>query len=79
MDKLTNIEKILNSDMRYLYLALLISADSLNSKESCEDSLSILNFINDNIDNINVNNIDELKEFVKNGLEIVNRDLKFFS
>lgn len=70
------IEYILNTGMRYLFLVSLISSDSLNSKEDCEESLYILNLINDNIDKLQVNDIDSLREFVKNGLEIVNREIE---
>lgn len=73
------IEYILNTGMRYLFLVSLISSDSLNSKEDCEDSLYILNLINDNIDKLQVSDIDSLREFVKNGLEIVNREIKNFN
>lgn len=73
------IEYILNTGMRYLFLVSLISSDSLNSKEDCEESLYILNLINDNIDKLQVSDIDSLREFVKNGLEIVNREIKNFN
>lgn len=73
------LEFILNSKMRYFYLALLISSDSLNCKEDCEESLYILTLINDNIDKLQVSDIDSLREFVKNGLEIVNREIKNFN
>jgi hypothetical protein len=76
-----NIEKlqeILSSDFAWLYLASLISADVLDSKEKCIESLNKLNFIKDNIDKL------ELSEEVRNkiidysvrGVDIVNRDLK---
>lgn len=76
-----NIEKlqeILSSDFVWLYLASLISADVLDSKEKCGDSLNKLNFIKDNIEKL------ELSEEVKNkiidysikGIDIVNQDLK---
>lgn len=76
-----NIEKlqeILSSDFAWLYLASLISADVLDSKEKCVDSLNKLNFIKDNIDKL------ELSEEIRNkiidysikGIDIVNRDLK---
>ena len=72
------IEYILNTGMRYLFLVSLISSDSLNSKEDCEESLYILNLINDNIDKLQVSDIDSLREFVKNGLEIVNQEIKIY-
>lgn len=76
-----NIEKlqgILSSDFAWLYLASLISADVLDSKEKCVESLEKLNFIKDNIDKL------ELSEERKNtllaysikGINIVNQDLK---
>ena len=76
-----NIEKlqeILSSDFVWLYLASLISADVLDSKEKCVESLNKLNFIKDNIDKL------ELSEEIRNkiidysikGINIVNQDLK---
>lgn len=76
-----NIEKlqgILSSDLVWLYLGSLISADVLISKEKCVESLEKLNFIKDNIDKL------ELSEERKNtiltysikGIDIVNQDLK---
>jgi hypothetical protein len=76
-----NIKKlqgILSSDLVWLYLASLISADVLDSKEKCVESLDKLNFIKDNIDKL------ELSEEIRNkiidysikGIDIVNKDLK---
>jgi hypothetical protein len=76
-----NIEKlqgILSSDLVWLYLGSLISADVLDSKERCVESLDKLNFIKDNIDKL------ELSEEIRNkildysikGIDIVNQDLK---
>jgi hypothetical protein len=76
-----NIEKlqeILSSDLVWLYLGSLISADVLISKEKCIESLEKLNFIKDNIDKL------ELSEEIRNkildysikGIDIVNQDLK---
>ena len=76
-----NIEKlqgILSSDLVWLYLGSLISADVLDSKEKCVESLDKLNFIKDNIDKL------ELSEEIRNkildysikGIDIVNQDLK---
>ena len=76
-----NIEKlqgILSSDFAWLYLASLISADVLDSKEKCVESLNKLNFIKDNIEKL------ELSEEIRNkiidysikGIDIVNQDLK---
>lgn len=62
----------------WLYLASLISADVLDSKEKCVESLNKLNFIKDNIEKL------ELSEEIRNkiidysikGIDIVNQDLK---
>ena len=72
------LQEILSSDFAWLYLASLISADVLDSKEKCVESLDKLNFIKDNIDKL------ELSEEIRNkiidysikGINIVNQDLK---
>ena len=72
------LQEILSSDFAWLYLASLISADVLDSKEKCVESLDKLNFIKDNIDKL------ELSEEIRNkiidysikGIDIVNQDLK---
>jgi hypothetical protein len=72
------LQEILSSDFVWLYLASLISADVLDSKEKCVESLDKLNFIKDNIDKL------ELSEEIRNkiigysieGIDVVNRDLK---
>lgn len=72
------LQEILSSDFAWLYLASLISADVLDSKEKCVESLNKLNFIKDNIEKL------ELSEEIRNkildysikGIDIVNRDLK---
>jgi hypothetical protein len=76
-----NIEKlqeILSSDFAWLYLASLISADVLDSKEKCIESLNKLNFIKDNIEKLELS--EEIRNKIINysieGIDIVNRDLK---
>ena len=76
-----NIEKlqeILSSDLVWLYLGSLISADVLISKEKCMESLEKLNFIKDNIDRLELP--EERRNTIKNysikGIDIVNQDLK---
>lgn len=72
------LQEILSSDFAWLYLTSLISADVLDSKEKCVESLDKLNFIKDNIDKL------ELSEEIRNkiidysikGINIVNQDLK---
>ena len=76
-----NIEKlqeILSSDFVWLYLASLIGADVLDSKEKCTESLEKLNFIKDNIDKLELS--EEIRTKIINysikGIDIVNQDLK---
>lgn len=76
-----NIEKlqgILSSDLVWLYLGSLISADVLISKEKCIESLEKLNFIKDNIDKLELP--EERRNTILNysikGIDIVNQDLK---
>lgn len=72
------LQEILSSNFVWLYLASLISADVLDSKEKCVESLNKLNFIKDNIEKL------ELSEEIRNkiidysikGIDIVNQDLK---
>lgn len=72
------LQEILSSNLVWLYLGSLISADVLISKEKCIESLEKLNFIKNNIDKL------ELLEEIKNsilaysikGIDIVNQDLK---
>ena len=72
------LQEILSSDFAWLYLASLIRADVLDSKEKCVESLDKLNFIKDSIDKL------ELSEEIRNkiidysikGINIVNQDLK---
>lgn len=73
------IEIINDKQFRYLFLASLISAEVLVTKEACEKSLEVLTFIKDNADNFYTGNKDELFKLVNEGLEIVNRDIKQFN
>ena len=72
------LQGILSSDLVWLYLGSLISADVLISKEKCVKSLEKLNFIKDNIDKLELP--EERKNTIKNysikGIDIVNQDLK---
>lgn len=78
--QIITFRNILESDVRYLYLVTLISADTLLSVEDCEKSLEKLNFIKTNIDLIETDD-DTKKEtikYVNKALKIVKRDLKEF-
>jgi hypothetical protein len=74
------IEKILvNESIRYLFLANLISYDTLITKDDCMKSLEILNFISTYLSEMNslTDKIrKEIIKFVLEGKEIVNQELK---
>ena len=79
--RLERIENILSNDqIRYLYLASLISSDKIYNFETANDSLQELMFLKNNIDylNLNVNILKEVKDYIDKGINIVNNDLKEF-
>lgn len=79
---LYKLEKILESEeIRYLYLANLISSDVIIDEESAQHSLEELNFIKNNIKYINIDEVSKKKinNFVNKGLKIIKRDLKNFN
>lgn len=78
--QIITFRNILESDVRYLYLVTLISADTLLTIEDCEKSLEKLNFIKTNIDLIETddNTKKETIKYVNKALKIVKRDLKKF-
>lgn len=73
-------KKILESEMKYLFLTSLISSDTLLSADDCKKSIEILSFIKSNIDLICVSDKDVKKNlnFINDGLKIAKRDLKIF-
>ena len=72
------LQEILSSDFAWLYLASLISADVLDSKEKCVESLDKLNFIKDNIDKLKLSEEirNKIIDYSIKGINIVNQDLK---
>lgn len=56
------ISKILLSEERYLFLASLISSDTILSKQDATESLEMVNYIIDNIDKFNLS--DKIKSEV---------------
>ena len=78
--KIWSLKIALESNMRYLFLASLISADSLVNAEACEDSIKHINFILKNIDlfDLKVELKKEVVKFLKDGLKIAKRDLSGF-
>lgn len=72
------LQEILSSDFAWLYLASLISADVLDSKEKCVESLDKLNFIKDNIEKLKLSEEirNKIIDYSIKGIDIVNQDLK---
>lgn len=80
-EQVITFRNILESDVRYLYLVSLVSADTLLTIEDCEKSLEKLNFLKTNIDLIETDDYakKETIKYVNKALKIVKRDLKEFN
>lgn len=67
-------------DLRYMFLASLISSDNIVDVESAETSLKHIKFIKDNLQYMHLS--DEIKKetlkYVNKGIRIINKDLKEF-
>lgn len=82
IDDINTLEKIFESEpMRFMFLIELISSDNIVDKKTCQDAIEQLEFIDDNINSMQLT--DEVKtqviEYVNNGLNILNNDLKRFN
>lgn len=73
--KICSYKIALESDKKYLFLASLISADSLMDEQSCLNSLNKINFILDNIKLFDLENESEILKFLKKGIKIIKKDL----
>lgn len=76
--KICSYKIALESDKKYLFLASLISADSLMDEQSCLNSLNKINFILDNIKLFDLENESEILKFLKKGIKIIKKDLNKF-
>lgn len=65
----------LESDKKYLFLASLISADTLLDEQSCLNALKKVNFILDNIKLLDLENESEVLKYLKKGIKIIKKDL----
>ena len=78
-DNLKLIEEILNSDLKYLFFASLISCDTLNSSEDYDRSINDCNFIVEHIDEFSFNDGEKGKKetlkYIKNALKILKSQL----
>ena len=76
-----NYSFAVNSEQwRYFFLVSLISSDSLIDAESCKKAIEDMTFVKDNIDLITTDEKikKEVLKYVKDGLKIANRDLKYY-
>lgn len=79
--KLYNYSFAVNSEQwRYLFLVTLVSSDTLINAESCKKSIESMTFVKNNIDLITTDEKikKEVLKYVKDGLKIANRDLKYY-
>lgn len=76
--KICSYKIALESDKKYLFLASLISADTLLDEQSCLNSLDKINFILDNIKLFDLENESEVLKFLKKGVKIIKKDLNKF-
>lgn len=79
-DNLKLIEEILNSNLKYLFFASLISSDALNSSEDYDKSIDKCNLIIEHIDEISFENGEKGKKetlkYIKNALKILKKESK---
>lgn len=79
--KIYSVENFLkNEKFRYLYLANLISSDTIIDEITAQEALDELNFIKQNIFYFNINEEihKETMQFVNKGIQIVKKELKEF-
>ena len=79
--RIYNYSFAVNSEQwRYLFLVTLVSSDTLINAESCKKSIESMTFVKNNIDLITTDEKikKEVLKYVKDGLKIANRDLKYY-
>lgn len=79
--RIYNYSFAVNSEQwRYLFLVTLVSSDTLINAESCKKSIESMTFVRNNIDLITTDEKikKEVLKYVKDGLKIANRDLKYY-
>lgn len=79
-DKLKLIEEILNSELKYLFFASLISSDTLNSSEDYNNSIDKCNLIIEHIDEISCTDGEKGKKetlkYIKKALKVLKKEAK---
>ena len=74
------VEMLHEKDMFYLYLGILISSDSIFSKEDALNSMNSLKLLEKELDNSSLNSKvkSKYKKEMKKCYEVLNSDLKRF-
>ena len=76
---LWHIEKILtNVQLRYLYLASLISSDNIYDFETAEKAMEKITFLKRNLHYLNLDDdvLKEVKRYINKGIRIINKEIK---
>ena len=76
---LWHIEKILtNVQLRYLYLASLISSDNIYDFETAEKAMEKITFLKRNLHYLNLDDdvLKEVKRYINKGIRIIKNEIK---
>ena len=76
-----DIDKICETkELKYLFLAALISSDNATTKEEAERNLEFISSFENALDDSTVSNDEkeEIRNFLKKGKEILNADIERF-
>jgi hypothetical protein len=82
IDNINTLKEIFESEpMRFMFLIELISSDNIVDKKTCQESIEQLEFIDKNINSMQLTDEvkKQVKEYVENGLNILNNDLIKFN
>lgn len=78
VNKILNYNDIFNDDTRYIFYGSLISADTMITKEDCEDVIELAVFIKNNIELfvLEPERKEEVLKYMNTAIELANKELK---
>lgn len=78
VNKILNYNDIFNDDTRYIFYSSLISADTMITKEDCEDVIELAVFIKNNIELfvLEPERKEEVLKYMNTSIELANEELK---
>ena len=78
VNKILNYNDIFNDDTRYIFYGSLISADTMITKEDCEDVIELAVFIKNNIELfvLEPERKEEVLKYMNTSIELANEELK---